>query len=75
MDSEEEPEYSALRMLMTCLVSQDKKEINSMMQDIRQYFDWVGLQLNPMKCASLSMINNRGAKYVKRHMSNPLNRR
>ena len=47
-----------------CIVGTMKDRINHMLEMITDFFKWAGLDLNPSKCGSLSMINNKKQKYV-----------
>ena len=47
-----------------CLIGTTKDGIASMLRTTANFLSWAGLQLNPSKCGSLSMINNRKRKYV-----------
>ena len=47
-----------------CIVGTTKDGINHMLGMIIDFFKWARLDLNPSKCGSLSMINNRKQKYV-----------
>ena len=47
-----------------CIVGREKEGIQSMLDSICKFFDWAGLEINPAKCGCLSMINNRGHKFV-----------
>ena len=47
-----------------CLIGTTKDGINHMLGTTANFLKWTGLQLNPSKRASLSMINDRKKKYV-----------
>ena len=47
-----------------CLITSTTQEAQQMVSSMKQFFDWAGLQLNPTKCGSLTMINNRKNKFV-----------
>ena len=47
-----------------CMIGTTKDSINHMLGTTANFLKWAGLQLNPSKCGSLSMINDRKKKYV-----------
>ena len=47
-----------------CIIGATKDDINDSLKHISDFFKWAGLRLNPTKCASLSMINNRKHRYI-----------
>ena len=47
-----------------CIVGKEKEGIQSMLDSVCKFFEWAGLEINPVKCGCLSMINNRARKHV-----------
>ena len=47
-----------------CLIGQEKEDIQRSLDMLTKFTNWAGLTIKISKCGSLSLINNKGRKYV-----------
>ena len=47
-----------------CLIGQEKEDIQRSLDMLTKFTNWAGLTIKISKCGSLSLINNKGKKYV-----------